>query len=101
MKGLFLDAVDDLATVFHHVVRPADPPMDVVERGEIKPDELSALIAEHFPVPAEFLDQAVDSRRKILEHVAENNALYFGTHFAGNSAGTIIRDNGGYSWTSA
>jgi D-3-phosphoglycerate dehydrogenase / 2-oxoglutarate reductase len=45
MKGLFLDAVDDLASVFHRVVRPTDPPMDVVERGEIAPEELAALTA--------------------------------------------------------
>jgi D-3-phosphoglycerate dehydrogenase / 2-oxoglutarate reductase len=45
MKGLFLDAVDDLASVFHRVVRPTDPPMDVIERGEIKPEELAGLTA--------------------------------------------------------
>jgi D-3-phosphoglycerate dehydrogenase len=45
MKGLFPDAVDDLAAVFHRVRRPTDPPMDVIERGEIKPEELPALIA--------------------------------------------------------
>jgi D-3-phosphoglycerate dehydrogenase len=37
--------VDDLASVFHRVVRPTDPAMDVVERGEISPDELPALTA--------------------------------------------------------
>jgi D-3-phosphoglycerate dehydrogenase / 2-oxoglutarate reductase len=45
VKGLFLDAVDDLASVFHRVVRPTDPPMDVLERGEIEPGELPALTA--------------------------------------------------------
>ena len=45
MKGLFLDAVDDLASVFHRVRRPTDPIMDVIERGEIKPAELAALTA--------------------------------------------------------
>jgi len=45
MKGLFLDAVDDLASVFHRVARPTDPPMDVLERGDISPDELPALTA--------------------------------------------------------
>ena len=45
MKGLFLDAVDDLASVFHRVSRPTDPQMDVVERGEIKPEELATLTA--------------------------------------------------------
>jgi D-3-phosphoglycerate dehydrogenase len=44
MKGLFLDAVDDLAAVFHRVVRPTDPPVTVQERGEIRPDELPDLV---------------------------------------------------------
>lgn len=45
MKGLFLDAVDDLAVVFSRVVRPGDPPVDVLERAEIPPDELPGLLA--------------------------------------------------------
>nr|WP_294544473.1 NAD(P)-dependent oxidoreductase [uncultured Rhodopila sp.] len=45
MKGLFLDAVDDLAGVFHRMVRAGDPPMDVLERGDIGPEELPALTA--------------------------------------------------------
>jgi D-3-phosphoglycerate dehydrogenase len=60
VRGLFLDAVDDLASVFHHVVRPADPPMDVIERGEIKPEELPGLTAgydfifdDHTQLPTE------------------------------------------------
>jgi D-3-phosphoglycerate dehydrogenase len=43
MKGLFLDAVDDLAGVFHRMVRAGDPPMDVLERGDISPEELPGL----------------------------------------------------------
>jgi len=60
MKGLFLDAVDDLASVFHGVVRPTDPPMDIIERGEIKPEELPGLTAgydfifdDHTQLPTE------------------------------------------------
>ena len=45
MKGLFLDAVDDLAAVFHRVVRPTDPLVDVVERGSIAPEELAGMTA--------------------------------------------------------
>jgi D-3-phosphoglycerate dehydrogenase len=45
MKGLFLDAVDDLAAVFHRVARPTDPPVDVVERGAIAPEELAGMTA--------------------------------------------------------
>ena len=40
MKGLFLDAVDDLAAVFHRVVRPTDPPVTVQERGDIPAADL-------------------------------------------------------------
>jgi D-3-phosphoglycerate dehydrogenase len=60
MRGLFLDAVDDLASVFYRVARPTDPPMDVVERGEIAPEELPALTAgydfifdDHTQLPTE------------------------------------------------
>jgi D-3-phosphoglycerate dehydrogenase / 2-oxoglutarate reductase len=47
MKGVFFDAVDDLAAVFRHVSRPGDPMMTVHERGEVKPEELPALLAGH------------------------------------------------------
>ena len=40
MKGLFIDAVDDLATVFRNVSRPGDPPVDVNEQGDIPPGAL-------------------------------------------------------------
>ncbi|WP_428490073.1 NAD(P)-dependent oxidoreductase [Rhodopila sp.] len=60
MRGLFLDAVDDLAGVFHRVVRPTDPAMDVLERGEIPPEELPGLTAgydfifdDHTQLPTE------------------------------------------------
>ena len=45
MKGLFMDAVDDLAAVFQRVVRASDPTVTVEERGEIKPEELPDLTA--------------------------------------------------------
>ncbi len=45
MKGLFLDAVDGLATVFHAVSRPGDPPMTVNRQGDISAEELPGLLA--------------------------------------------------------
>src|ERR1700744_4244596 len=45
MKGVFLDAVDDLAAVFKKVVRPTDPAMDVVEGAPTDPAELPAMTA--------------------------------------------------------
>jgi D-3-phosphoglycerate dehydrogenase len=60
MKGLFLDAVDDLADVFRRVVRPDDPPVDVREQAEVRPEELPALCAgydflldDHSQMPAD------------------------------------------------
>ena len=60
MKGLFMDAVDDLATVFHRVSRPGDPVMTVNEQGDIQPHELPALLAgydfcfdDHTQMPTE------------------------------------------------
>ena len=60
MKGLFLDAVDDLATVFHNVSRPGDPPMTVHQQGDISPEELPPLLAgydfcfdDHTQMPTE------------------------------------------------
>ncbi|MDR3534095.1 MAG: NAD(P)-dependent oxidoreductase [Rhodopila sp.] len=62
MKGLFLDAVDDLAGVFHRVSRRGDPPMTVNEQGEIRPEELPGLLAgydfcfdDHTQMPTEVM----------------------------------------------
>lgn len=72
MKGLFMDAVDGLSTVFHNVVRPADPPVDVNEEtGTITADDLPALLAgydfaldDHTQMPTEALRHC-----KNLKHV--------------------------------
>jgi D-3-phosphoglycerate dehydrogenase len=45
MKGLFMDAVDDLASVFDRVVRPDDPPVTVNEEGDIPAEALPGLLA--------------------------------------------------------
>jgi D-3-phosphoglycerate dehydrogenase / 2-oxoglutarate reductase len=45
MKGLFMDAVDDLGEVFRRVVRPDDPPVDVNEQADIAPEALPGLLS--------------------------------------------------------
>ena len=45
MKGLFLDAVDDLGAVFRRVARADDPPVDVNEQADVAPEELPGLLA--------------------------------------------------------
>jgi D-3-phosphoglycerate dehydrogenase len=60
MKGLFMDAVDDLASVFTRVVQSDDPPVTVNEQGDIPPETLPGLLAgydfvldDHTRMPAD------------------------------------------------
>lgn len=73
MKGLFLDAVDDLAAVFHRVVRPTDPAMDVVERGAVAPEALAGMTAgydfifdDHTQLPTEAMKACKDLKHVIF-----------------------------------
>ncbi len=47
----------------------------------------------------EFLEQAVQSRRRVLDLAADNPAMYFSTHFPGSSAGYITRDGEKFRWS--
>lgn len=49
----------------------------------------------------EFLEQATQSRRHILDLAADNPAMYFSTHFPGSSAGYITRDGEKFRWSYA
>ncbi|HEY8289185.1 MAG TPA: NAD(P)-dependent oxidoreductase [Acetobacteraceae bacterium] len=71
MKGLFLDAVDDLAAVFTRVVRPDDPPVTVHERGDIRPDELPGMIAGYDFVLDDHTQMPTEAMRacKGLKHI--------------------------------
>ncbi|MGC8477585.1 MAG: NAD(P)-dependent oxidoreductase [Acetobacteraceae bacterium] len=60
MRGLFLDAVDDLAAVFRRVARPDDPPVDVREEADAPAAALPGLLAgydfvldDHSALPTE------------------------------------------------
>ncbi|MDR3450820.1 MAG: NAD(P)-dependent oxidoreductase [Alphaproteobacteria bacterium] len=62
MKGLFLDATDDMATVFHKVARPDDPSVTVNVQPEVMPAEIPGLFAgydfvldDHSTLPTEVL----------------------------------------------
>ncbi len=73
MKGLFLDAVDDLADVFRRVVRPDDPPVDVREQAEVRPDDLPGLCAgydflldDHSQMPTDAIRRCAGLRHIIF-----------------------------------
>ena len=71
MKGLFIDAVDALAHVYHANKLPGDPPVDVNEQADIPPDALPGLLAgyqfilnDHTQLPT-----AAMAKCKDLKHV--------------------------------
>jgi D-3-phosphoglycerate dehydrogenase / 2-oxoglutarate reductase len=45
MQGIFIDASDELASVFHKVVEQADPPVRLNDAVDVAPEELPALLA--------------------------------------------------------
>lgn len=49
----------------------------------------------------EFPADAAASRERILQTLADDNALYCATHFAGSSAGYVKREDHGYTWSYA
>jgi D-3-phosphoglycerate dehydrogenase / 2-oxoglutarate reductase len=71
MKGLFMDAVDDLASVFARVVRPNDPPVTVNEQGDIPPDALAGLLAGYDFVLDDHTRMPTDAMRSCtgLKHI--------------------------------
>ena len=73
MKGLFMDAVDDLASVFARVLRPGDKAVDVNEQGDIPPDSLPGLLAgydfvldDHTKLPTEAMRLCTDLKHVIF-----------------------------------
>ncbi len=71
MKGLFIDAVDDLATVFQRVSLPDDPAVDVNEQGDIPADALPGLLAGYDFVLNDHTQMPTEAMRacKGLKHV--------------------------------
>jgi D-3-phosphoglycerate dehydrogenase len=71
MKGLFMDAVDDLASVFARVARPDDPPVTVNEQGDIAPEALPALLAGYDFVLDDHTRMPTDAMRHCsdLKHI--------------------------------
>ena len=73
MKGLFLDAVDDLADVFRRVVRADDPAVTVNEQLEVPPHTLPSLLAgydfvldDHSQMPTDVMRTCVGLKHIIF-----------------------------------
>ena len=71
MKGLFIDAVDDLANVCRKVSQPGDPAVDINEQGDIAASELPGLLAGYDFVLNDHTQMPTSAMRlcKGLKHV--------------------------------
>ena len=71
MKGLFLDAVDDLAEVCQRVTRPGDPPLAINEQAEVSAADLPRLTAGYDFVFNDHSQMPTDAMRLCigLKHV--------------------------------
>ena len=73
MKGLFMDAVDDLASVYAAVTQKDDPPVAVNEQGDISPETLPGLLTgydfvldDHTQLPTSTMRLCHDLRHVIF-----------------------------------
>jgi len=71
MKGLFLDASEDLAEVFRAMARDGDPPIDVNIQAQVAPGELPAMLAGYDVVLNDHTFMPTDAMRgcAALRHV--------------------------------
>jgi len=71
MKGLFLDASEDLARVFRAMSRNGDPPIDVNIQAQVAPGELPAMLAGYDVVLNDHTFMPTDAMRGCagLRHV--------------------------------
>jgi D-3-phosphoglycerate dehydrogenase / 2-oxoglutarate reductase len=73
MQGIFIDASDELASVFHKVVEQADPPVRLNDAVDVAPEELPALLAgqdfvlnDHTFMPTEVMRRCAGLRHVIF-----------------------------------
>ena len=63
MKGLFLDATEDLAEVFRAMRRDGDPAIDVSIQAQVAPGDLPAMLAGYDVVLDDHTFMPTDIRR--------------------------------------
>ena len=73
MKGLFLDADDELAAIFRRVSRPGDPPMEINLQPRVAPEQMAGLLAgydflfdDHSHLPTEAMRACTGLRHVIF-----------------------------------
>lgn len=73
MRGLFLDASEELAGIFRTTTRDGDPPIDVRIQAQVDPGELPTMLAgydfvvnDHTFMPTEIMERCVGLRHVVF-----------------------------------
>jgi glyoxylase-like metal-dependent hydrolase (beta-lactamase superfamily II) len=66
--------------------------------GDVMHHPIQVYRPEWNSIYCEEAEKARDSRRWVLEYLADRHALYFSSHFAGTSAGRVARTGTGFRW---
>ena len=71
MKGIFIDAVDDLADILRRVTKPGDPHVDINEQADVPATDLARLTAGYDFVLNDHTFMPTDAMRACtsLKHV--------------------------------
>jgi glyoxylase-like metal-dependent hydrolase (beta-lactamase superfamily II) len=100
--GTFLDIFEFLPTTGHSIghmsIKMSSNGETAIFAGDVMHHPAQVLRPEWNTVFCEFPDDARTARRRVLEYVADNNVLYFATHFPGSSAGRVQRKGKGFQW---
>ncbi|MDT7952474.1 MAG: NAD(P)-dependent oxidoreductase, partial [Acetobacteraceae bacterium] len=73
MRGIFIDAGEELARIFHAVSRPGDPAVTINKQEQVRPADLPGLLAgydfvldDHSALPADALRGSPDLKHVIF-----------------------------------
>lgn len=100
-----LDGLDLIPTPGHSIGHMSVMIRSGGEQGVIAGDLMHHPTQVYKPewntVFCEFADEAIASRRKMLEYCADTGAKYFAVHFPGSGCGYVTGDINGFAWTYA
>lgn len=103
--GTLLDIFEFIPTPGHSVghmsIRITSDGQQALIAGDLMHHPTQVYRPEWNTVFCEFADDAIASRRRMLEFCADTGAQYFSIHFPGSGSGFVRRDGQGFAWTYA
>lgn len=103
--GTLLDIIEFIPTPGHSVghmsIKLTSGGEQAIIAGDLMHHPTQVYRPDWNTVFCEFADDAVTSRRRILEYCADTGAQYFSIHFPASGCGFVRRDGQGFAWTYA